>query len=142
MSDRTSDSVGYRRPPTHSQFKPGKSGNPRGRPKRPALGYDDFLREELLAAVSIQTNGKRQKLRKYEVILKQIVKRAMEGEFRFVRFMTETPAFRAVLESPGRPLLNSAQQKFIDEVYREAKELNARRRAQDEMASKDRDASF
>jgi len=142
MSNRNSYSVGYRRPPTHSQFKPGKSGNPRGRPKRPALGFDDFLREELLAAVLIQTNGKRQKLSKYEVILKQIVKRAMEGDFRFVRFMTETPAFRAVLESPGRPVLNSAQKKFLDEVYREAQEINARHRARDETASKDPDLSF
>ena len=95
-----------------------------------------------MAAVLIQTNGKRQKLSKYEVILKQIVKRAMEGDFRFVRFMTETPAFRAVLESPGRPVLNSAQKKFLDEVYREAQEINARHRARDETASKDPDLSF
>jgi hypothetical protein len=26
-------SVGYGRPPVHSQFKPGRSGNPKGRPK-------------------------------------------------------------------------------------------------------------
>ena len=25
--------VGYRKPPTHSRFKKGKSGNPKGRPK-------------------------------------------------------------------------------------------------------------
>tara|TARA_R110001592_G_scaffold10110_1_gene52732 strand:- start:5400 stop:5930 length:531 start_codon:yes stop_codon:yes gene_type:complete len=26
--------VGYKRPPEHTQFKPGQSGNPRGRPKK------------------------------------------------------------------------------------------------------------
>lgn len=38
-SDRGSSTydVGYRRPPTHSRFKPGVSGNPGGRPKRPKL---------------------------------------------------------------------------------------------------------
>jgi hypothetical protein len=31
--DTPNQSVGYRRPPKHSQFKPGQSGNPKGRPK-------------------------------------------------------------------------------------------------------------
>ena len=29
---RTSDDVGYGRPPKHTRFKPGQSGNPKGRP--------------------------------------------------------------------------------------------------------------
>ena len=29
-----SETVGYKQPPRKTQFKPGKSGNPRGRPKR------------------------------------------------------------------------------------------------------------
>ena len=28
------ETVGYKRPPSKTQFKPGQSGNPRGRPKR------------------------------------------------------------------------------------------------------------
>lgn len=35
--DEDDDRVGYRRPPRHTQFKKGQSGNPRGRPvKRPS----------------------------------------------------------------------------------------------------------
>jgi len=30
----TDDKVGYRRPPRSGRFKPGVSGNPKGRPKR------------------------------------------------------------------------------------------------------------
>ena len=142
MSNRNSYSVGYRRPPTHSQFKPGKSGNPRGRPKRSVLGFDNFLHQELLSTVLIQTNGKPQKLSKYEVILKQIVKRAMEGDFRFVRMMIDTPVFRSLLQDPNRREFNSEEKKFLDEVYREAQEINARRRTQDETASRGPDLSF
>ena len=29
--------VGYRKPPKHSQFKPGQSGNPNGRPRGASL---------------------------------------------------------------------------------------------------------
>ena len=30
---KSSSETGYGNPPIHSQFKPGQSGNPRGRPK-------------------------------------------------------------------------------------------------------------
>ena len=32
-SEPSNDEVGYRRPPKASQFPPGRSGNPKGRPK-------------------------------------------------------------------------------------------------------------
>lgn len=142
MSNRNSYSVGYRRPPAHSQFKPGKSGNPRGRPKRSVLGFDNFLHQELLSTVLIQTNGKPQKLSKFEVILKQIVKRAMEGNFRFVRMMIDTPAFRSLLQDPNRREFNSEEKKFLDSVREEAKEIIAQRQARDRMPPKDPDLSF
>ena len=142
MSNRNSYSVGYRRPPTHSQFKPGKSGNPRGRPKRSVLGFDNFLHQELLSTVLIQTNGKPQKLSKYEVILKQIVKRAMEGNFRFVRMMIDTQVFRSLLQDPNRRAFNSEEMKFLDSVREEAKEIIAKREARDRMSPEDPDLSF
>lgn len=34
MTDETPPNVGYKNPPKHAQFKKGKSGNPRGRPRK------------------------------------------------------------------------------------------------------------
>ena len=34
MADKSDDTVGYKRPPVQTQFKPGTSGNPSGRPKQ------------------------------------------------------------------------------------------------------------
>lgn len=34
MTDEKTSKVGYKNPPEHTQFKKGKSGNPRGRPRK------------------------------------------------------------------------------------------------------------
>ncbi len=43
MSNEKEGQVGYGHPPTETQFKPGQSGNPRGRP-RGSLGFKSALR--------------------------------------------------------------------------------------------------
>ena len=36
----TDSTVGFKKPPKHTQFKKGKSGNPRGRPKAPPFSLN------------------------------------------------------------------------------------------------------
>ena len=50
MTSNSDDSrVGYKRPPMHSRFKPGQSGNPKGRP-RPSRSFEAEFLEELTRA--------------------------------------------------------------------------------------------
>lgn len=72
-------SVGYKKPPRHSQFAPGCSGNPKGRPKKVAT-LADILTKELRARVPIITNGKQKKASMLEVIVKQHLKKAASGD--------------------------------------------------------------
>jgi glycine/D-amino acid oxidase-like deaminating enzyme len=44
------DAAGYKRPPSHTRFRPGRSGNPAGRPKR-RPSFRDTLLAELAAAM-------------------------------------------------------------------------------------------
>ena len=74
-------SVGYKRPPSQTQFKPGKSGNPKGRPKKvPAL--PDILAKELRRLVPVKSNGKLLKVSMLEAIVKQNLNKAAGGDLR------------------------------------------------------------
>ncbi len=75
--------VGYAKPPSNTQFKPGQSGNPRGRPKG-AKNFGIAIEEELRARVTVTENGKRRRVSKREVIAKRLVNRAAEGDLRAV----------------------------------------------------------
>ena len=48
--------VGYGRPPLHTRFKPGQSGNPKGRPKG-AKNEDTILREIMNRPIDIREGG-------------------------------------------------------------------------------------
>lgn len=50
--------VGYGRPPTHTRFQPGKSGNPNGRPKG-SKNTKTILMEELIQRSHFQKATKK-----------------------------------------------------------------------------------
>ena len=74
--------VGYKKPPTHSRFQPGQSGNPHGRPKKASVGAE--LASELNRRVTVRENGKEQKMSKAAALAKSLVSRALGGDMRSV----------------------------------------------------------
>ena len=73
------DQLGYGRPPKHSQFQKGQSGNPRGRPKG-ARGLKTDLRAELSERVTVTENGRARSLTKQQLIIKAMAARAAKGD--------------------------------------------------------------
>jgi Family of unknown function (DUF5681) len=75
------EAVGYRKPPTHSQFKPGQSGNPLGR--KPQFGsFDHDLLTELSEEISIRENGIERKISKQRAMINALVSSAIRGNVR------------------------------------------------------------
>ena len=71
--------VGYRRPPASGQFKKGRSGNPKGRPK----GSGNFLTlldEELSQKIVVTENGKKKSLTRLQAMVKRLVAGALQGD--------------------------------------------------------------
>jgi Family of unknown function (DUF5681) len=71
--------VGFGKPPRHSRFKPGTSGNPKGRPKRNAAALGDITKNVLNTSVDYREGDRRKKATRHELMLKGLVKRALGG---------------------------------------------------------------
>ena len=79
-------SVGYRRPPLASRFRPGQSGNPRGSRKR-ARTLGAAVAAALNEKVAVKENGRQRSITKLEAAAKQLANRAAKGEERAMQLV-------------------------------------------------------
>ena len=80
--------VGYRHPPRSGQFRKGRSGNPKGRPKG-ALNVATVLSKTLREKVIINEHGQRKTVTKLQAAIKQLVNKAASGDLRALRQLVE-----------------------------------------------------
>ena len=86
-SDRPQDSrVGYGRPPRQHQFKPGRSGNPRGRPKG-AKNEDTILNSLLNRKIEIREGGRARKITVLEAVFLRFTEAALKGDAKAATFL-------------------------------------------------------
>jgi hypothetical protein len=78
--------VGYGKPPRHTRFAKGQSGNPRGRPCG-AKNFTTLLEEALNEPVTVTENGERRKVSKRQAIITQLVNRSATADFRALKLL-------------------------------------------------------
>ena len=78
--------AGDPRPPRSTRFRPGQSGNPRGRPKG-AQSLRGLVASALGERVEAKENGRRRRITKLEAAVKQLVNRAANGDQRATQFV-------------------------------------------------------
>jgi hypothetical protein len=82
----TDYNIGYRKPPAHSRFKKGRSGNPTGRPKG-HLNLMTVLESALKAKVLVTDGGRRVSKSKLEVAITQVANKAASGDLKAVQMV-------------------------------------------------------
>jgi Family of unknown function (DUF5681) len=80
--------VGYGKPPCHTRFVKGQSGNPRGRPPG-AKNLRTLLSEALNETVIVTENGGRRKVTKRQAIITQLVNRSATADFRAIKILLD-----------------------------------------------------
>ena len=72
--------VGYCKPPQNRRFKPGESGNAKGRPRRRSTLLADCVREVMEGPAEYRERGRREVSTWNEVSLRMLVERAANGD--------------------------------------------------------------
>ena len=78
--------IGYGKPPRHTRFEPGRSGNPRGRPPG-AKNMKTLLSKALNELVVVTEPGGRRKVSKREAIVTQLVNRSAKADYKAIQIL-------------------------------------------------------
>ena len=122
---------GYKNPPKEYQFKKGKSGNPKGRPRKKQQPSSDLnldimesLHRELSKTISVQENGQHRVITKLDAIFAQLVAQSVNGkpsqQKMLLGLLTQGKHQTTVLETLEQ--LQSYDEDRLNELY---EQLNA-----------------
>jgi Family of unknown function (DUF5681) len=108
--------VGYGKPPVHSRFKKGQSGNPRGRRAEPT-SLAAILLDALRQKVVVATNGRRRRITKREAVIAQLVDKSAAADLRATKILLDMLADierQAAARTPETPHPNPADLELLD----------------------------
>ena len=111
--------VGYGKPPRHGGFQKGRSGNPKGRPKG-SKNFATLLTEALDEKVQITVDGKRRRITKRELVVKQLVNKSASADLRAIKQLTDivegVERRSGAAPAPPPPVFSAADEEVIAEL--------------------------
>ena len=126
--NRDSDyQVGYGKPPQHTRFKKGESGNPTGRPKG-SKNLTTLLEKELKQRVVVTENGRRRSITKQEAMVKHLVNKAVSGDRPLMQLLLDEIRLleARVAESPSGANLNEDDREVMRQIQERMRGLMRR----------------
>jgi hypothetical protein len=126
MTDATSDNgfaVGYKKPPQHSRFQPGRSGNPRGKQKG-VRNFGSDVKRTLEVPVRLNEQGRAKRVSTQEAALLRLREKALKGDARsIVQILELAKIFNnsAAVESVGDEALVAEDQAILDAYAEEVR---------------------
>ena len=121
MSDEEYD-VGYGKPPKEHRFKPGSSGNPKGRP-RGAKNMTTLAREIGSEKVTVTEGGKRRRVPKSVAMVMALFQKAMKGDVRAIKLLREIYGVNEREQDQANPsgALDRVDQEIIERFLQKAR---------------------
>jgi Family of unknown function (DUF5681) len=124
----TDCSVGYGRPPIHSRFKPGQSGNPKGRPKG-SRNVRTELKEVYTDTISINVGDKKIRVTRATALLLKQLERAMKGDERATQAAIKNAKELGVFDEPKTEKASVDDRHFTEMSLEELRDLIRRSHA-------------
>lgn len=121
------EDVGYGRPPKHSRWKKGQSGNPRGRPKAKRDPGDELL-AELGELIQITEGGRTRSITKMRALIKSLIARAIKGDTRAGNLILVWRARQLADNPEAEPDLSPQDRKIVEEYLDRQVELRLAKR--------------
>ena len=124
---------GYKNPPVEHQFKKGKSGNPKGRPRKMKQPSSDLsldimasLHRELAKTISVQENGKHREITKLDAIFAQLVAQSVNGKPSQQKMLLSllTQSQHETTEKQTLEQLQSYDEDRLNELYEQLNSMN------------------
>jgi hypothetical protein len=121
--DDEDDRVGYGKPPKHTRFRPGRSGNPRGRSR--AVDFRDWenpIQKYMLEPITVTIKGKKEKVPVVDALIKTAIRRALEGCTKHLKVLLDGSGGLKDLIQEQKRQKTKADEEFIEQVRKEAEE--------------------
>ncbi len=87
--EEASYEIGYRKPPKRTRFKPGQSGNPRGRP-RGQRNFGTAVRDAANRKITMREGDRTRNVSKMDGIIEVTLNKALKGDFKAVAGRCQT----------------------------------------------------
>ena len=119
--------VGYKRPPMGTRFQPGRSGNPKGRP-RGSRNWSTIIAEAASRRRTIGVGGKKVRMSGSEAVAEQMVINAIKGcpkarrDFlNEMRFDRQREAAAPAADSPRPQSISASDEALLAEFFKRAR---------------------
>ena len=112
--------VGYGKPPVESRFKPGQSGNPKGRP-RGTKNLKTDLHEELQEKIVVREGDNTMRISKQRAIIKTLVAKTLKGDARAAYTLLNVMLRKLEVDGGGEvePELSADEAELLDGSVKE-----------------------
>lgn len=124
---------GYKNPPKEYQFKKGKSGNPKGRPRKqrqpssdPGLDLIASVHRELGKTISVQENGHHKEVTKLDAFSAQLVAQSVNGKPSQQKMLLNLLTLHKHEETEQQTLeqLQSYDEDLLNDLYDQLNSMN------------------